>query len=97
MTLSSQECHLRHDAAPAELVGAMLKCQGWAPACADLGMCLQKGSCFAPRVDCFGGAPNKGHVEFDERTSAGPYLERRATALKVYTTHTRVAAILSRA
>lgn len=47
MSLSISERDLRHDADPARLDGAMMKCQGWAPTCADMGMCHQSGGCFS--------------------------------------------------
>lgn len=41
------EQDLRHDADPTRLDRAMMKCQGWAPTCADMGLCSQSGDCFS--------------------------------------------------
>ncbi len=47
MSIGITERDLRHDADPTRLDSAMMKCQGWAPTCADMGMCHQSGGCFS--------------------------------------------------
>lgn len=44
-----KECDLQHNADPEFLLQAMLSCRGWAPDCADLGLCSQNGDCFSQK------------------------------------------------
>lgn len=41
------ERDVAHDADPVRFGDAMLRCEGYAPACCDAGRCLNGGSCFA--------------------------------------------------
>lgn len=52
MNRIGQELDLQSALNTKGLSNAMLRCQGWAPACADIGMCQQNGSCFSSKIDC---------------------------------------------
>ena len=59
MIPSIQESALQQDATSGRLLIAMMKCEGWAPTCADLGSCQQNGRCFSQAAshyaNCQGG------------------------------------------
>jgi len=47
---------LAHDASPDAYAEAMVRCQGYAPACSDAGECLHDGMCFTSSGRGFKGA-----------------------------------------
>jgi len=69
ITIGITERDLRHDAEQDRLDSAMMKCQGWAPSCADMGMCHQSGRCFSHAPCAF------------RRTSAAPFLGNRSSRI----------------
>lgn len=52
MDRAVQETDLQHHVNETQLASAMMKCQSWAPNCADAGRCLQNGACFSQEDNC---------------------------------------------
>ena len=76
------ERDLAHDADSARFGDAMIRCEGYAPACCDAGKCMNGGSCFASPANLVAARMIKALIPKGAVGLHYAYLQRAAERLR---------------